>query len=113
MSFTSFAFWVFLPVVLVLFQALVEEVTSQGWHLVVVENPLHPCYYDQVNAEALAGYNAWMSEVEQHPSGKVHWLALGRQNDDFNLFRDYHHLTCKGEAFVKEALDEVLAGISE
>ena len=96
-----------------LFQALVEEVTSQGWHLVVVENPLHPCYYDQVNAESLAGYNAWMSKVSQHPSGKVHWLALGRQNDDFNLFRDYHHLTCKGEALVKEALDEVLKGISD
>lgn len=96
-----------------LFEAIVEEVTSQGWHLVVVENPLHPCYYDQVNAEALEGYNAWMSAVDQHPSGQVHWLALGRENGDFDVFRDYHHLTCKGEALVKEALDGVLAGISE
>ena len=96
-----------------LFSALVEEVTSQGWHLVVVENPLHPCYYDQINAESLAGYTRWMSEVEQHPSGRVHWLALGQKNDDHRLFRDYHHLTCKGEAVVKKALDELLEEIAE
>jgi hypothetical protein len=38
-------------------------------------------------------------------------VPLGRENDDFTLFRDYHHLTCKGEAFVKEALDKELERI--
>jgi|GEM_PF-1076173 len=94
-----------------LFQAIVDEVTSQGWHLVLLENPLHPTYYDQVNAEALAAYETWMASFEAHPSGRVHWVPLGRENDDFTLFRDYHHLTCKGEAFVKEALDKELERI--
>lgn len=95
-----------------LFQAIVDKVTSQGWHLVLLENPLHPTYYDQVNPEALVAYERWMASFEAHPSGRVHRVSLGRENDDFTLFRDYHHLTCKGEAYLREELDKVLERIS-
>ena len=78
----------------------------------VVENPLHLCYYEQVNQEALQGYEAMMEEVVRHPSGLVHRLAMGRDNQNHEWFHDYHHLTCLGEAHVKERLDALLESLA-
>ena len=95
-----------------LFEALVESVVAEGWHLVLVENPLHTSYYEQVNQEALQGYESMMEEVGRHPSGLVHRLAMGRDNQNHEWFRDYHHLTCLGEAHVKERLDALLESLA-
>jgi hypothetical protein len=89
------------------FNNLVDLVSVQGWRLVLVENPIHPCYYELVNAEALADYNDFIqAAIDRH--GNATFLQLGRENLDHTIFSDYHHLTCKGEALVEERLRSLI-----
>jgi hypothetical protein len=85
---------------------LIDHVISQGWTLVLIENPLHPTYYRQVNKQALQGYESALASWTAHP--QVHALRMGRDNLDHTWFRDYHHLTCEGERAVGDALEAFL-----
>jgi len=74
---------------------------------VLLEHPLHPEFYRQVNAQALADYDAAMMKAAEHPL--VHYLALGRDSVPYTAFRDFHHLTCVGGEYVATHLDPLLA----
>lgn len=90
-----------------LFNSFVDMTSSQGWRLILIENPIHPCYYDVVNPDALKAYDKFIATaVERH--GNAAFLQMGRENQDHTLFSDYHHLTCKGEALVEQRLRSLI-----
>ena len=93
------------------FQGILDLCDEAGWELVLLEHPLHPAFYRQVNVQALADYEAAMQAAAQHP--RVHYLALGRDSVPHTVFRDWHHLTCEGGEHVATHLDPLLAELGD
>lgn len=88
------------------FSQILDLCDEAGWDLVLLEHPLHPEFYRQVNAQAQADYDAAMTQAAKHP--RVHYLALGRDSVPHTAFRDFHHLTCEGGESVATHLDPLL-----
>ena len=84
-----------------------DQVLAQGWRLIVLENPLHWHYLDQIHAPSHADYKSFLAALDNRPGITV--LALGESGAPHTFFRDWHHLTCEGEAFVGEQLELALA----
>lgn len=83
-----------------------DQVLAQGWRLILLENPLHWHYLDQIHAPSHADYKSFLATLDARPGVTV--LALGESGAPHTFFTDWHHLTCEGEAYVGEQLERVL-----
>lgn len=89
-----------------IFETFADRVEAAGWQLIVVENPLHWHYLDQIDSASFTRYNEFLSGLDARP--RVTVLSLGRDSVDYTHFRDWQHLTCKGEQYVWERLEPLL-----
>lgn len=91
-----------------IFAQFADRVEAAGRELIVVENPLHWHYLAQIDSASFASYNDFLAGFDARPHVTV--LSLGRDSVDFTHFRDWQHLTCKGEQYVWERLEPLLPG---
>ena len=100
-----------------LFERIVDHTARENLRLILVENPSHPCYYQQVYPPALHAYQTFVDSVlAGHPDALFINLNDSTRSQPFpahlphshELFTDYHHLTCKGEALVGDVLTSIL-----
>ncbi len=87
--------------------ALVEEA---GWNLVLLEHPIYGRYFQSLQPQAAADYDAAMRAAAASPS--VTYLALGRDSLPHTAFNDFHHLTAAGGDYVRSRLLPVLEGLA-
>ena len=88
------------------FERMVALAESSGWHLVLLELPLHPSYLTQVNPQAMGDYEAAMRSAAEHPN--ITYVDMARDSLSYTAFRDYNHLTCEGVEKVTERLYPLL-----
>ena len=84
----------------------IDEARRVGLRVILVENPLPDHYLEQIDPASHQDYKAFMAELEDLDG--VKFLALGHEPSPYDLFRDWHHLTCKGEQYVWERLEPLL-----
>jgi hypothetical protein len=88
------------------FSAILDLVDASGWHLVILENPLHPSYLEQANQASLDAYLDLMNSAAEAPH--IHYLHMGWDALPNSGFFDFHHLSCEGMAHVQGQLDPLL-----
>lgn len=86
-----------------------QQVVDQGWRLILLENPLHWHYLEQIHAHSHADYRHFLTSLDARHGEAVTFLGLGPSDAPYTFFRDWHHLTCEGEGFVGEQLERALA----